>query len=175
MALLQLALTIKKKKRRNCVTLEDRGCTHFNGLRKSVLDYEGTFEELSSQDVGARLPWSPNEPRWFIAGGQNINSQGRSASAERLFDCITAAALLQINSPVLRQARKDSCDISPVAGIKNLKPLFARPHCASIQESKHDTERQRRNRFHRWGSENKINNLINLPGFCIIKAERDIF
>lgn len=63
-----------------------------------------------------------------------------------------------------------------MAGIKNLKLLFEQPHCASTQESKHDTAEGGAAGV-RGGAkrENQINNLINPLGFCTIKAERDIF
>lgn len=54
-ALLLHTLAIKQPLR----ALLGRDWTHFNRPRKSAVDYEGTFEELSSQDVGARPPPIP--------------------------------------------------------------------------------------------------------------------
>lgn len=47
---------------------------HFNRLRKSVVDYMGTFEKLNSQDVGSSCPWSLQAKfHWLIAAGGNKN------------------------------------------------------------------------------------------------------
>lgn len=56
---------------------------HFNRLRKSAVDYMGTFEELSSPDVGSSCPWSLRAQfHWLIAGGGNKNKKERKAHAE---------------------------------------------------------------------------------------------